>query len=107
MDVLSAQVPLPRQVGGLALDLHGVNRAGSLFLGSRRHGGLLLGLGEMLAIDPSTMVRDHAVDANAYFAGTGPKAARLDYSHLKTALAVAGGKHAARALTGLPQSPSW
>jgi hypothetical protein len=56
---------------------------------------------EMIAGDPSVIVRDHAVDILSRYAGTGEEAAREVYPPPTAALTQWGGKHAAHALPGL------
>jgi len=58
-------------------------------------------IAEMVARDPSVIVRDHAVDILSQFAGTGAQAARVVYPYLTAALTQWDGKHAAHALPGL------
>lgn len=58
-------------------------------------------LDALLESDKSVIVRDYATTAFANYASTGPQAARDAYPHLRKALLVWEGRHAARALEGL------
>lgn len=62
---------------------------------------LLPRLEGIIGNDGSTIVRDHAVEALARYAGTGKAAAQRAYPLLQKGAIAWEGKHAGRALTGL------
>ncbi len=58
-------------------------------------------LDEMIALDKSVIVRDHAIRALGAYGGTSPAAARRVWHHLREALVLWEGKHAGKALAAM------
>jgi hypothetical protein len=58
-------------------------------------------LDEMIALDKSVIVRDHAIRALGAYGSTSPAAARRVWHHLREALVLWEGKHAGKALAAM------
>ncbi len=58
-------------------------------------------LDDMIALDKSVIVRDHAIRALGTYGSTSPAAARRVWHHLREALVLWDGKHAGKALTAM------